>query len=138
MSERTSHDRADVLVIGAGVGGATASLVLATAGLKVVCLEQGGWTRPEDHPHYSPDWEWQRLTSFSTAPNIRRRNEDYPIDSQSENTLMWNAVGGSSVVFTATWPRFRPSDFRKGTEHGCQPDWPFSYEELAPWYERSD
>ena len=43
---------------------------------------------------------------------------------------MWNGVGGSTSVYTATWPRFRPSDFRKGTEHGAQPDWPISYEDL--------
>ena len=30
------------------------------AGLKVVCLDQGGWTMPEDHPHFAADWEWQR------------------------------------------------------------------------------
>ena len=51
---------------------------------------------------------------------------------------MWNGVGGSTTVYTATWPRFRPSDFRKGTEHGQQPDWPFTYEDLAPWYEAHD
>jgi 2-methyl-1,2-propanediol dehydrogenase len=133
-----ARDRADVLIVGSGMGGATAAKTLAEAGLKVVCLEQGRWTRPEDHPHADPDWEWRRLTSFSTAPMVRRQPEDYPLDTLDETTLMWNAVGGSTVVYTATWPRFRPSDFRKGTEHGCQPDWPISYEELAPWYDASD
>ena len=131
-------ERADVVIVGAGVGGALTALTLAQAGLRVVCLEQGGWTRPEDHPHYSPDWDYLRATRWSTAPNIRRRTQDYPIDTVDENPLMWNGVGGSSVVYTATWPRFRPSDFRKGTEHGLQPNWPFSYEDLAPWYETHD
>jgi 2-methyl-1,2-propanediol dehydrogenase len=131
-------DRADVVIVGAGIGGALASLVLAEAGLRVVCLEQGGWTRPEEHPHFSPDWEWQRATRWSTAPNVRARSQDYPVDTADETTLMWNGVGGSTVVYTATWPRFRPSDFRKGTEHGQQPDWPFTYEDLAPWYEAHD
>ena len=84
------------------------------------------------------DWEWQRATRWSTAPNVRRLPQDYPVDSSDELTLMWNGVGGSTTVYTATWPRFRPSDFRKGTEHGLQPDWPFAYEDLAPWYERHD
>jgi len=60
------------------------------------------------------------------------------VETLDETTLMWNGVGGSTTVYTATWPRFRPSDFRKGAEHGCQPDWPFAYEDLAPWYDRSD
>lgn len=90
------------------------------------------------NPHSNPDWEWRRATTWNTAPNIRRRGADYPVDSENERTLMWNGVGGSTTVYTATWPRFRPSDFRKGTKHGLQPDWPISYEDLAPWFEAHD
>jgi len=132
------HESVDALVIGAGMGGAIASRELAEGGFRVVCLEQGAWTRPEEHPHFSPNWEWQRLTNWSTAVNIRGRSADYPIDTADESTLMWSGVGGSTTVYTGTWPRFRPSDFRKGTEHGAQPDWPFTYEDLAPWYELND
>ena len=39
---------------------------------------------------------------------------------------------------TALWPRYRPSDFRKGVEHGLAPDWPITYEDLAPYYDRVD
>lgn len=132
------HDPVDVLVIGSGLGGAIASRTLAEAGLSVVCLEQGDWTRPESRPHFDPDWEWRRLTNYSTTPNVRAWPADYPIDTLDETTLMWNAVGGSTAIYTATWPRFRPSDFRKGSEHGAQPDWPFTYEELDPWFEQND
>lgn len=134
----TRHDSVDVLVIGSGIGGAISSRVLAEAGLKVVCLEQGEWTRPESRPHADPAWEWRRLTTFSTTVNVRGRAEDYPIETSDERTMMWNAVGGSTGIYTATFPRFRPSDFRKGAEHGCQPDWPFTYEELAPWFDQND
>ena len=135
---RSPREPVDVVVVGAGVGGAITTMVLAEAGLRVVCLEQGGWIRPTDHPHASPDWEWQRLTRWNTAPNVRRLPADYPIDTDDERTLMWNAVGGSTIVYTATWPRFRPSDFRKGTEHGLAPDWPITYEDLAPYYDAID
>lgn len=128
----------EVLVIGGGVGGALSCLTLAQGGRSVVCLEQGTWTRPELRPHYRASWEWERATSWSMSPNVRGWSSDYPIDTEDENTMMWNAVGGGSSIWTAAFPRFRPSDFRKGTEHGYQPDWPYSYEDLEPWFDAHD
>ncbi len=138
MAEATRKKPAEVLVIGSGASGAIASLVLGQAGLQVVCLEQGGWTLPDDHPHMSQDWEWQRQKRWHPNNNIRRGRDDFPVESTSSNILMWNAVGGSTNVYTALWPRYRPSDFRKGVEHGLAPDWPISYEDLAPYYDRVD
>jgi choline dehydrogenase-like flavoprotein len=128
----------DVLIIGSGATGAIAALVLASAGFSVVCLEQGGWIEPHDHPHYSGDWQWQQRTRWSADVNVRRHPDDFPIASDSSRVLMWNGVGGSTNVYGAIWPRFRPSDFRKGTEHGFAPDWPITYEDVAPFYERAD
>ncbi|MFO1060518.1 MAG: GMC family oxidoreductase [Dongiaceae bacterium] len=129
---------ADVLVIGSGASGALASLVLGQAGLKVVCLEQGDWPDPAAYPHHRPDWEWQRQRRWHPNGNIRRDAADYPVETATSNVLMWNAVGGSTAIYTAIWPRYRPSDFRKGTEHGLAPDWPIAYEDLAPWYDEVD
>jgi choline dehydrogenase-like flavoprotein len=134
-----ARDKADVLIIGSGATGAIAAMVLGEAGLRVVCLEQGGWVEPRDHPHYSPDWQWQRRSRWSADVNVRQRNpDDFPVRSNSSQVLMWNGVGGSTNVYGALWPRYRPSDFRKGTEHGLQPDWPIRYEDLHPFYERAD
>ena len=46
--------------------------------------------------------------------------DDYPVETNSSQVLMWNGVGGSTNVYGAIWPRYRPSDFRKGDEHGLQ------------------
>ncbi len=132
-------DIADVLIIGSGATGSIAAKVLGEAGLRVVCLEQGGWIEPKDHPHYSPDWQWQRRSRWSADVNVRKGNDDdFPVRSNSSQVLMWNGVGGSTNVYGALWPRYRPSDFRKGTEHGLQPDWPISYEDLSTYYDRAD
>ncbi|MEZ5667347.1 MAG: GMC family oxidoreductase [Alphaproteobacteria bacterium] len=137
MAEQNG-DSADVVVVGAGVSGAITSLILAEAGIDVVCLEQGGRVAPGAFPHFDADWEWQRSTAWHPEPNTRRGEDDYPVETDSEATLMWNAVGGSSVIYTALWPRYRPSDFRKGDEHGLAPNWPITYEELAPFYDEAD
>ena len=138
MAERTPHDHADVVVIGSGPGGVIPATVLARKGIKVVCLEQGSWFPPAERPHHGRDWEWRRATDWSIAVNVRGQAHDYPVDTTDETTLMWNGVGGSTGVYTATWPRYRPSDFRKGAEHGLAPDWPISYEDLAPYFEMAD
>jgi 2-methyl-1,2-propanediol dehydrogenase len=131
-------DPADVVVVGAGAAGTIIAHSLARAGLKVVCLEQGGFVAPDGHPHGRASWEWERTSNWSTEANVRRGPGDYPIDTSDEHTLMWNGAGGSTVVYTAIWPRLRPADFRKGTEHGCAPDWPLTYEDLEPFYDRTD
>ena len=82
--------------------------------------------------------EWRRATDWSIAVNVRSQAHDYPVDTTDETTLMWNGVGGSTGIYTATWPRYRPSDFRKGAEHGLAPDWPISYEDLAPYFDMAD
>ena len=106
-----------MLIVGAGATGALAATVLAQAGLDVLCLEQGAWVEPGDHPHYSSDWTWQRRTNWSSDVNKRHHPDDYPVETNSSQVLMWNGVGGSTNVYSAIWPRFRPSDFRKGDEH---------------------
>ena len=131
-------DHADVLIIGAGASGTIMSLVLAEAGLRVVCLDQGGWTEPADHPHYSDDFQYQRQNRWNPEATVRRAPADYPVEGDQSHALMWNGVGGSTNVFAALWPRFRPSDFRKGLEHGLAPDWPITYEDLAPFYDEAD
>lgn len=134
----TSQRTCDVLIIGAGATGSLAAVVLAQAGLDIVCLEQGSWVEAKDHPHLHSDWTWQRKTNWNPDVAKRRHPDDYPVKSDSSQILMWNGVGGSTNVYGAIWPRYRPSDFRKGTEHGLQPDWPISYEDVAPFYELAD
>ena len=51
---------------------------------------------------------------------------------------MYNAVGGSTIHFCAQWVRLRPQDYKLRTLHGIADDWPVSYEEMKPFYERID
>lgn len=133
-------DVADVLIVGGGTSGGVAARHLAKAGLKVVCLEQGEWTNQSDLPGDKPEYELLAAKQWNPNPNLRSRREDYPInDSESDApVIMYNGVGGSSVLFAACWSRALPSDFRVRTLDGVADDWPISYEELLPFYEAMD
>jgi YD repeat-containing protein len=130
----------DVLIIGAGASGAAVAWRLAEAGMRVVCLEQGGWVDPQTLPGLGADWELRRHTDFSADPNVRRLAEDYPVNNADSDyaPLMYNAVGGSTIHWSAHFPRFHPSDFRVRSLDGVADDWPLDYDELAPYYELND
>jgi choline dehydrogenase-like flavoprotein len=133
-----SSGRADVLIIGAGASGGVVGRRLAEAGFKVVCLEQGRWHERSEFPGPKPDWELQTLKRWSPDPNVRQAPEDYPVNAEESEIvpLMFNAVGGSMILYAGDWPRMVPSDFRVRTLDGIADDWPISYEELEPHYDR--
>jgi choline dehydrogenase-like flavoprotein len=135
-----THRHADVLIIGAGASGAVAAKRLAEAGVSVVCLEQGEWPDAAAYRGAEPDWEITALKQWHASPNVRRGLADYPIEeSESEMVpLMYNAVGGSTILYGGQWPRFLPSDFRARSLDGVADDWPLAYEDLEPYYERVD
>jgi choline dehydrogenase-like flavoprotein len=140
MAAVPHHREPDVLIVGAGASGAAVAWSLARAGFTVVCLEQGDWVRPESMPHWQLDWELRRLTDFNPDPNVRGLPEDYPVnDAGSAFTpLMFNAVGGSTIHWSAHFPRYHPSDFRVRSLDGVGDDWPLTYDELEPWYDLND
>ena len=51
---------------------------------------------------------------------------------------MYNAVGGSTIIFAGAWPRALPSDFRVRSLDGIADDWPIDYFELLPYFYRTD
>jgi choline dehydrogenase-like flavoprotein len=131
---------ADVLIIGAGASGGVAALRLAEAGYDVVCLEQGSWPDPSDYPGAGAGWELTARKAWSDLPNVRRHWADYPIDESGSDLAIanFNGVGGGTVVYAAVWPRLLPYDFRTRSLAGVGDDWPLSYEELQPYYDRVD
>ena len=131
---------ADALIVGAGATGGVVALRLAQAGFRVVCLEQGDWHDPAEYPGTRLDWELQARKQWATSPNIRGLPEDYPVveDDSPISPLMFNAVGGSTLIFAGAWPRALPSDFRVRSLDGIADDWPLTYEELLPYFYRTD
>ncbi len=140
MTARKQNEAVDVLVIGAGASGAAATWRLAQDGFSVLCLEQGPWINPQDYPTTREDWELRLRTDWNIDPNVRGLPADYPVnDTESDiSPLMFNAVGGSTIHWTAHTPRFHPSDFMVKSLDGVADDWPLDYFELEPWYDLND
>lgn len=131
----------EVLVVGAGASGAAFAWSLTEAGFNVTCLEQGDWLNPDtDYSTDKPDWEIHRQTDFNPNPNFRNLKSDYPVnDSDSPIApLMYNAVGGSTIHWSAHFPRMKPSDFKVRTLDDVADDWPISYKDLEPYFDLND
>ena len=146
MAERL--EPVDVLVIGSGMGGAAFCQRLAhqRPDLRIVCLERGGWVRPETIPIKDQNYMRRVLSDWNASPITRMASHnpgpsnDYPIDADASaiKPLMWNAVGGSTIAWAAHFPRLHPSDFRTRTLDGVGDDWPFTYDDLEPYYDLND
>jgi len=136
MSARDSDP--DVLIIGAGPTGAVAAKRFVEAGMRVVVLEQGDWPDYSKARANHPDFELTMGRYWSGNPNRRQAAADYPIDDSDSDisAVLYNGVGGGTVIYAAHWQRNMPSDFRVRTLDGVGDDWPLTYEDLAPFYER--
>ncbi len=127
----------DVLIVGAGASGAALAWSLADTRMNILCLEQGDWMDPAKYPGVANDWELSQLGDFALSPNARGRREDYPINDANSPIAVsnFNAVGGSTILYAAHFPRFRPGDFRVETLDGVADDWPLDYQRLEPYYD---
>jgi len=131
------EETVDVLIVGAGASGAALAWSLADTRMNILCLEQGDWMDPVKYPGMTDDWEARQLGDFALSPNARGRREDYPVNDTDSpiQTSMFNAVGGSTIMYAAHFPRFHPSDFKVRTLDGVADDWPLDYARLAPFYD---
>ncbi|HYD47127.1 MAG TPA: GMC family oxidoreductase [Terriglobales bacterium] len=127
----------DVLIVGAGASGAAIAWSLADTRMNILCLEQGDWIDPASYPGMSLDWEMGQFGEWAFSPNTRKRREDYPVNDSGSPIAasMFNAVGGSTILYAAHFPRFHPSDFRVRSLDGVADDWPLDYARLAPYYD---
>lgn len=130
-------ERVDVVLVGSGASGAAAAWSLSRRqGLKIVCLEQGERVDPAGYPTTQVGWELRRQSDASFDPNVRQGPGDYPVDNSASpiSVANFNGFGGGTILYSAHFPRFHPSDFRTYSLDGVGDDWPLSYAQLEPFF----
>ena len=140
----------DVAIVGSGAGGGMAAHVLTKAGANVVMLEAGGpWDNAKDSamlkwPYQSP----RRGASTKERPfgefdacigGWELDGEPY---TKAEGTKFdwWRArmLGGRTNHWGRISLRFGPDDFKAKGRDGLGDDWPISYDDMAPYYDKVD
>ena len=144
--------KTEVVIVGAGASGAILAAELCKSGMKVVALERGPRLKNADFNAHDelrffqrqdlrPDPKRQPVT-WRPNPNTK----SVPLNSQSYG----NQAGGGTVHYGALSWRNHEDDFRvrsatverygeKALPEGSDiVDWPFSYTELEPYYDKAE
>jgi choline dehydrogenase-like flavoprotein len=123
------EDEVDLVIVGAGAGGSVVAQRLARHDWRIAVLEAGPFWDPDE------DWVSDEAGSHDLYWTEKRiiGGED-PVELGQNNS--GRGVGGSMVHYAGYAPRFHPSDFETYTRDGVGVDWPISYWDLKPQYER--
>jgi choline dehydrogenase-like flavoprotein len=121
----------DVVIVGAGAGGAALAQRLAERGLSLCMLERGPSFVPPAEPALPPFDRYAVSPDELPNLNARRQEEMFILEGRG--------VGGTTVLFSANLLRFAPDDFRRRTLMGevagaSVADWPLTYDDLEPYY----
>jgi len=133
--------RFDVCIIGSGAAGGVMAKELSEGGAKVVLLEGGKRVEPSQFlshkwPYELPyrglrDEKQALFYQGDVRESIRFENSDQHVGVDRMRVL-----GGRTVHWNAVTLRYAPRDFREWSLEGVEDDWPLSYEELEPYYDR--
>lgn len=147
----------DVVVIGSGAGGGTAVHVLTAKGIQCALLEAGPmldpakeylehkWPHEFDHRgaeeggkvYFGQGKPFGFFTTTSGGWELE--GEPYTVGEGSQ--FQWfrsRIIGGRTNHYGRMSFRFADYDFKPYSRDGLGTDWPISYEDIAPYYDKAE
>ncbi len=140
----------DVVIVGSGAGGGMAAHVLTEAGANVLMLEAGGWwdntkdsqmlKMPYDSPRRGAGTPERAFGEFDACVGGWQVPGE-PYTKAPGTTFDWwraRMLGGRTNHWGRISLRFGPDDFRRKSIDGLGDDWPITYNDVAPYYDKID
>lgn len=142
----------DVIIVGSGAGGGMAGYTLSRAGARVLVLEAGQHYDPAD-PKYITQMKWPYQSPRRGAATKTRYFGDFdaayggwelegePYTTKDNTKFKWfrsRMTGGRTNHWGRISLRFGPDDFKRKSIDGLGEDWPISYQDVAPYYDKVD
>ncbi len=140
----------DAIIVGSGAGGGMVAYNLTKAGAKCLMLEAGGWY---DAAKDSKWLEWQydaphrgggdytSPVNYFLAADGGWQVPGEPYLSAPGSDWMWfraRMLGGRTNSWGRISLRNGPYDFKPYSHYGNGFDWPIRYEEMAPYYDKTE
>ena len=121
----------DFVIIGTGAGGGTLAYALKNSGASVLLIERGDYL-PQEPENWDPEEAYFNKRYKSSEKWYDRNGKPF-------QPGVHYFVGGNTKLYGAALPRFRKEDF-EALEHegGTSPAWPFSYDEIEPYYAKAE
>lgn len=118
----------DTVIVGAGAAGLTLAARLAQAGESVVVLEAGAQRSTSD---MISSQIWARKLKWSAA--AVEESGTHPVGHAFN---AGSGTGGSAAHHYGVWLRLHQEDFSVQRDHNRSLDWPITYQDLKPYYDR--
>ena len=150
ITRDTPTKQFDAVIVGTGPCGGFAAKELTEQGLTVLVLDAGPMPVPgRDFARH--EWPWQQ-PSRGLTPGVRlpsrqsdrvplmwMQHPDHPFTTEPGKPFVWvrsRVVGGRSLHWSRASHRLSDFDFKAASRDGYGEDWPISYADIAPYYDR--
>ncbi len=139
----------DAVIVGSGAGGGMAAYVLTHAGAKCLMLEAGSWY---DTAKESKMFEWYYQAPHRGASHGHNfgyfdaavggwQVDGEPYTTAKGEEFNWfrsRMLGGRTNHWGRISLRMGPYDFKPHSRDGKGFDWPITYDDLAPYYDKTE